>query len=228
MPDDLLDLMHMATEPLVEELDAYVEDNGPMGMPMLRHPLVYQVPFLNSGMANKTLRLKREALDKAVREGDFHSAVFLHERPYRTMALIHYAVGTNEFGVPFRLGGCNPEIRALAAEVWKDSENLEDHEDEWRVMLGTPGLILCDDAEGYARLPEWVEVYRGDIDDAGMSWSMSRDVADWFAKRFDGNAPLLKGRVHKTRITGYLFGRGEQEILVNDDANVIDRERVND
>ena len=206
-------------EPLHPDLEPYVED-GPLGAPMLRHPLVYAVPLLHKGMANRSYAAKREALAKAVREGDFHSAVFLHERPYRSRALIDYVVGRNEEGVPFRLSRCNPEVRDLAAEVWKDSENLEDYEDEWRVMLAGPGLILCDDPEGFNALPEWVTIYRGDIDDAGMSWSTDPKIADWFAKRFGNDAPLLKGVVHKARITGYLFGRGESEILVWNDNDV--------
>ena len=51
------------SEPLNPALVPYLEQSGE-GLMMLRHPLVYQVPFFSNGSANAYYEQKRNAVEK--------------------------------------------------------------------------------------------------------------------------------------------------------------------
>jgi hypothetical protein len=90
---------HAIVEELVPELRPYVCDWPPFGK-MLDHPLVRVTqldarfknalpgtPRTNVELANRSYRDKRAQLTAAVDSKDWHSYVFLHERPHRLDAL---------------------------------------------------------------------------------------------------------------------------------------------
>ena len=72
-------------------------------------------------------------------------------------------------------------------------------------------------------LPEEIIVYRGvgSVDEldglVGLSWSLSEKVAQWFAKRFDDEGIVLKGRIKKRDCIAYL-GLHEHEVILQPDA----------
>jgi len=205
-------------EPLLPELEGYVEESATFGK-MLRHPLIYEIPLMLPGRSNEGYRQKKAHLEEAIREGDWHRAVFLHERPYRTWALIEYIVGRydDEGGDPIPLSQHAQSVRDLAADVWVDSENLEQHVAEWDAMLAdADGLVLASEREieEFAALPDVLTLYRGDIEDGGYSWSLDPKIAHFFAHRFNASDPLVSGEVDKSAAIGYLSRRGESEVLV--------------
>jgi len=63
-------------------------------------------------------------------------------------------------------------------------------------------------------------IYRGEgdlstpIEDA-MSWTLSKEVAMFFAKRFSSKGTCYKAKVYLQDIYDYLPERNEQEILVD-------------
>lgn len=211
----------MAAEPLHEDLAAYFEEATPgLGWPAVRHPLVYEIPFFNAGMTNRRYEAKRAELAAAEERGDWAACVWIHQRPHRTEALIEYVVGTDEWGAPRSLADCSDEVRELAADVWRDSENLHQHEDEWEAMFEgvTSERPFTDDPEGWAALPETLTVYRGDCEDGGWSWSLDEKVARFFANRFDAGHALVTGTVAKADVFGYLSQRSESEVLIRHGA----------
>ncbi|NBZ97080.1 MAG: hypothetical protein EBR40_11795 [Proteobacteria bacterium] len=192
---------------------------------MLRHRLLYMVPFSDalSGYANKLYAQKLELLAKAEAIGDFHTYVWLHERPYRVDAfcdIMHLLNGQ--------------EYWELLASVWMDSENIRENFEVLEILLRNPKpdreyFMTPEDREVLASLPDTVTVYQGhtlDRDD-GWSWTTDEATAVWFARRFgmleDATPVVSVGFVPKPAITAYLGGRNESEIVVDPDEVTITR-----
>lgn len=226
----MLEIQKWQNEPLDLELEFWVEESETFGR-MLRHPLVYQVPLLLPGQANEALRQKKKALETAIEAQDWESVLWIHERPHRTNALVEYIVGTDDAGDPIRLEDLDQSQRDAALSIWTDSENLQQHVDEWNLMLETsgPDVFLGGDRDAFNELPDPVTVYRGDIEDGGWSWTTDQKVAEWFARRFrdgDDEAPVLRGQVEKRWVIAYLTNRQESEILAPFER-VTNVERIN-
>jgi len=73
-----------------------------------------------------------------------------------------------------------------------------------------------------AELPVEFPIYRGFIGKRGegLSWSLSRRKAVWFARRFSvlthlGQPRLMTGTIKKKDVLAYFNGRKEKEIVVD-------------
>jgi hypothetical protein len=206
--------------PLHEDLVPYLTKNS-IGMRMIAHPLVHDLLPIN-GQANRAYAYKREALAKAEAAEDWHTVVFLHERPYRCEALIDYVLGRHEDETPFSLGEMlgrsdYTAIAEVTADVWTDSENIHQHVEDWLAITEghIPGAsLLMGDQPAFDLLPDVIEVWRGDCVDGGWSWSTERKVAEFFANRWDAGHELLHGFVDKRYVFGYITARSEFEVMV--------------
>lgn len=210
LPPELLDLVAMKNEDLHEDLVPWVEE-GPLG-PALKHPLVYQVLALNNGLANRIYADKLEALERCERESDGYNYVFLHERPYRLNAFVK-AMTMDLFDDPWPTLGT----------VWIDSENIWENGDVWRMLLtahpdGPRSMMDDRDRAAYDALPDVITVYRGASrgqNESGLSWTLDRFRAEWFATRLGASDPvLIRGSVTKEYVIAHFLGRGEDEIVV--------------
>lgn len=214
--DEVTRLMGMQEE-LVPELAYCV---GDVGFPVLRHPLVYAVPYFPglNALLNESLRRKRAEATKAVSGRNFYRYVFLHERPYRLNALLEIA-DELEDGAYWK----------LVRDVYQDSENVEELAAQWLPLLASnrperAALMTAEELASFDALPNILTVWRGAADEdelaVGYSWSLSRKVANWFAWRTaeKGHRPLLaEGAVRRSDALAYLETRGEEEILVMPD-----------
>lgn len=77
------------------------------------------------------------------------------------------------------------------------------------------------DDEGY------YTIYRGSTEksttlDKAYSWTLRRDVAKFFATRFESTGIIYQGKVHKDKIKAYINGRDEEEVLVFPEDVIID------
>lgn len=209
-------LMADKNEPLHPDLLGWVEEHELFG-PTLRHPLVYQLPLFLPGMANKVYLQKKEQLEKAVASERWTSVIWLHERPYRLRALVDYCIGRRDDDTPLPLASA-PEYWQLTADVWVDSENIEQMQGDWSALFGDcTGFWLGTDEERaeFDALPDPIPAWRGEIDDGGWSYTTDQRVADWFAKRFGHDHDIVEERIPKDRVFGYLTRRGENELLVS-------------
>lgn len=210
----------MMAEPLDEELQGYVEDSDTWG-PMLRHPLVYMIPLVMPGQANQTLRYKQQQLSEAEAEQDWHKCVFLHERAYRLEALIDYCTGRGEdWGVLPLVN--TPHNWNLAADVWVDSENIQQNIEDWRALFdnGANGLWLGTDEEReeFDALPTIphkdgpvIRAWRGgSVGD--WSWTTDIRTAEFFSAR--SGLPVRGHLIPVADVFGYLTRRSEAELLV--------------
>lgn len=211
--DAMLDLAKMAAEELHPDLGPHLYESD-LGT-CLKHPLVFQVPHTMNGMANRAYEYKTQAVAKALEEQDWHTYVFLHERPYRFEALMHL----DQEGL---LDDAEDRWK-LVRDVWIDSENIWQHYDEWYDVLSSAGaslMMLDEEAAALAALPDVVTIYRGaklEINEDGLSWTLDHDRGMWFAKRFydkDEPAVNIHATVQRENIVALLTGRSENEVIV--------------
>ena len=67
-------------------------------------------------------------------------------------------------------------------------------------------------------LPETITVYRGIQKNAtinALSWTLDKNIAKWFANRFDNNGEVVEATINKKYVFAYLNGRGEKEIVLD-------------
>lgn len=197
--------MNSKQSELNPELAQYIErmENG--GLYMMRHPLVFSVPYFDHPEENERLNtlfeFKLSQIKNANKNKDWGSYVFSHERPYRAQAL------RDAFDdIPD-----GPEKYDLIRQVYVDTENLHQNLEWWKDILFD--LIGKDVWNSVASLPRSITVYRGGTED-GISWTNNLETALWFAKRWNANLPVWTGVVSRDRIVGYLDDRGEHEVVV--------------
>lgn len=210
---DYFDLL-TKKEPLHEDLVPYVFD-GPFG-PCLKHPLVFAIVGFDQERAafyNRQYQEKKKLLKEYEQSKDFGAAIFLHERPYRFefFAKIAHNLDAAEYWQAF-------------ADAWIDSENIWQYNNLIRSLLKNKKhaeyrhLIMNEDERKYlASLPDTIEIWRGCIwkNRNGLSWTLDKEKAVWFAKRLGTKTPYLhSGVVAKKKVIAYLNGRSEDEVIV--------------
>lgn len=196
-------------EPLHPDLLPYME-NSEGGWTMLRHPLVYQVPFLSNGSANACYLQKKEALIHAVLHRKFNEILFLHERPYRLQAFISIAEDLPD-----------SKYWSLLSDIWVDTENQYAHLKEWRNLLASKRpyrhYMMSEEEDNTLRaLAKEVTIYRGcqkGINEGGLSWTLDKSKAKFFANRFGKKGIILERKIPKSNIIAFLNGRGESEVI---------------
>lgn len=202
-------------EELDPELEAfhYESDNG---WDVIKHPLVFSIvhaPFMNH-RCNQQLAYKKRATAKALEEGQWHSYVFLHERPFRVDAFKRIAKRMDD-----------EAYWDLLSECWIDSENIRENPAVWTRLLrskrpGREHLMSEADRALLAQFPDTIEVFQGHTDerDDGWSWTIDQSKAEWFARRFadfEHADPVVSyGTCSKSDVIAFLTNRGESEILI--------------
>lgn len=84
-----------------------------------------------------------------------------------------------------------------------------------------PTALMSDEEFQYFRnLPDTVTVYRGVTsynakNVLGLSWTLDRDKAAWFASRFGENGTVYEARINKEYIYALFNGRDESEVIVD-------------
>jgi hypothetical protein len=219
-PDHMRDLMDIMNrkEDLHPDLEPYLVQDGPLGVPFLNAPLVKNImhsPQENAWM-NKSYLLKKEQVEKAASDGDWHRYVFWHERAYRLGALLDAV----EKGAKV-----DPKIYwELVGSIWTDSENIREDRRSWQTIWTEPVpkrpfCMSSSERKALKALPDVIQVWRGvghRTAARGMSWTINKTKAEWFARRYssDDRTPhLVSGVVLKTDVLAYFTGRNESEVV---------------
>ncbi len=166
-------------------------------------------------------------LDERLEQRRFESALSLIERPWRTDSLRNW----ERSGL---LGeGRKADVRywKLVGEAWTDTEWPSTNPD-WRALLSSPRRhpeAIMNRGERWllANMGATITAYRGVRAQtekrairsvrAGYSWTVNRERAVWFAKRFEGihgKAFVAEAHIPRDAILAYLTERKEDEILV--------------
>ena len=115
------------------------------------------------------------------------------------------------------------DVMKSFAYAWGITEFLYPYKDTLRLVLSIMKphkhhFMDKEEREYLKKLPNQVWIYRGASDKNGLSWTLDREKAEWFAQRnqhFMGEEmKVFEKKVHKNRIFAYLNGRKEQEIIL--------------
>jgi hypothetical protein len=200
-------------ESLDDAFEPFTFEDPNLGL-CIKHPLVFSImhhEVLNATM-NAMLRQKQKAVEAALREQRYSSYIILHERPWRFEAFSRVAdlIPQDEYWI-------------LLREVWTDSENIWQNEAEWREVLTSDAphqerIMELDDYRQLLDMPDTIIIYRGFHAEGrhmGLSWTIDREKAEWFAMRFQHCEPtVFGGAVSRHDVIAYLTSRGEDEIIV--------------
>lgn len=198
---------------LHEDLVPYLRDM--QNFKALQHPLVYQVPYspeLND-MINKQYEFRLKKISEVRKEKDWAAFFILYERPYRLQAFMDVEEQMS-----------HPDYWRYLAYVIQDSENLWQFLNLLLPLLKTKKrplrrwLMTQKEQSILMQQPEEFEIYRGcsDKNKNGISWTLDKEKAIWFAKRFNCKNPLLiEGKVLRKNVWAYFEGRNESEILID-------------
>jgi hypothetical protein len=167
--------LYRRKEPLHADLIPYLDlDDG-----LLRHPFVVQSIHDPERCAwvNKLYLRKKEEAEKALKKGDFHYYIFLHERPDRSEALARCT----------KKGLSGKSYWEAIAVVWMDSESIHQdlaqwkrHLAQWKRLWASPEPFrecAMNDKERtrLAELPSTFTVWRGTQHNRasrGLSWTL--------------------------------------------------------
>jgi len=216
--EELRRLMEPEKEKLHPDLRESVEAAGGK-WPMLRHPMVYSVPYSEDRNAkiNRLYEFRLQRVKELEEEGRFDDIIWqCYERPYRLAAFTKYADHFDD----------RRWLECLM-EVWQDSENIWQNRRVWGDLLKRAKLITTDapyydgEVPHDFELPDILRVYRGYSEPSGealgLSWTMDPDRAVWFARRFAtrGERPMVAlGTITGKDVIAVLMGREENEVVV--------------
>lgn len=203
----------------VEDLDpelACCETPSAIGS-VIKHPLLFAVPYIPAmnAMINEAFRAKKAAVEEAKANRRWGHYLWLHERPYRVHAFARIAAQLDDATYWEQLG-----------QLWTDSENIFEAEALWLRLIREPSriasralMMTAEERQHLAGLPDRITIYRGYSHPGrgnGMSWSLSRDVAQRFAFRFTVDTPgrIAHREIDKGDVIAYFAARGEQEIVL--------------
>ena len=210
-------------EGLVTEEDA--EENGMLQgiyTKFFHQPLT---PPAMYAFANKMYASKVEMSRKAWDKEDWSKFIILHEKPYRAEALYECSKNIDS----------DKKYWELAISVFEESENVYQNMAIWTKIFGNKkrrdALLKLPEVHRKDEIPcspdknGYIKVYRGyhsNRGQRGISWTLSLDKAEWFANRFQQDNPIVvEALVHIDNIVFYTNNRNEQEVVIEDPANVL-------
>lgn len=183
------------------------------GISCLRSPLLYSVPYspnLNA-MLNSQYVKKKEYVRNLFERGKYESYIYVHEKPYQLNAFLECESFLND----------NARYWEILRFIWTQSENTWQNKQIWKLMFksrwDSRQLFMTDsDKNTFEKLPDELKVYRGYVpkrNKNGISHTLDKEKAEWFAKRFNANGEILERTVLKSKVL-YTNQRNEQEIII--------------
>lgn len=180
-------------------------EDGPLGL-MIKHPLIVDIMPLPQ-LVNPRYEQQKKRAEEALLSGDIERYIWTHERPFRLMYL----------STLFTSGQIDRvQLKKVLPSVWSDAEPAD--ELEWEYLFQEAGF--CSDAtsdELEALSGSSVDLWRGgNISDfPGLAWSLRRETAEFFAKRFNASYPTLwRARAKFNDVYAYIVGRSEAEVVI--------------
>lgn len=111
----------------------------------------------------------------------------------------------------------------LLANAWISSENPNKDPNvsnkeliKWFKEADKKGLMSEKELKELEAMPEYIHIYRGigsESNPEGLSWTLSRKKAIWFATRWKDEGIVKEGWLHKKDCMAFFKGHGEEEII---------------
>lgn len=210
---------------LPADLRSCVVEGGRWG-PVFDHPFFYQPtiyalldsPSFTPAYVAKLIFDARNRYGRLCAEGEFEAALLSVYKPHRREFLLNLL---REHGVEnlynaIRVVWTGVDFfshdYSLWCEVWSHVRESED---------GRRHVMHVEDHEPFDSLPEVLTVYRGfqredGGEEYGWSWSLKRETAEWFARRWPNGAPMIATvTVGKSEVLAYFNDRDEAEIVLH-------------
>jgi len=203
---DLFTIKDGESGELIEELKNSIKGH------MIFHKYVVDtytgIPEHNNFL-NKRYKRNKEEAEKTLQNRDYRSYINLHAKPYRLEPLLEI----------FNMADVEDKIKAeLLTDTWtlieKPSVNMEYWVELFKYFKKRKALLMTgEEFEFFNSLPEEITIYLGSEYIEGISWTLSKEQAEWFAKRFEINGTVFEKTVKKSDCICYLNDREEKEII---------------
>ena len=227
-----------------EELKYYIKDFD--GMKFIKHPLMNEMVFgeldqvipesfkkaiLPKGLDAKTfadayvqkINFKKQELDKAIEKQNWDKVFMLIEKPFRLNWLeenIDLIKDDKQYYNFLKDAYMMTEFPMNGFSNYRDLLHLLYAKDNPKLMMDKEELKLLNS------LPNEVKIWRGvkvddvlDDDNIGLSFTLNKDKAIWFAERFSqagvSQAILIEAVVNRFDILSIFLNRDEEEVIVN-------------
>ena len=227
-----------------EELKYYIKDFD--GMKFIKHPLMNEMVFgeldqvipesfkkaiLPKGLDAKTfadayvqkINFKKQELDKAIEQQNWDKVFMLIEKPFRLNWLeenIDLIKDDKQYYNFLKDAYMMTEFPMNGFSNYRDLLDLFYARENSKLMLDKDELELLNS------LPNEVKIWRGvkvddvlDDDNIGLSFTLNKDKAIWFAERFSqagvSQAILIEAVVKRDDILSIFLNRDEEEVIVN-------------
>ena len=228
-----------------EDLDFYIRDFSG-GMRFIKHPLLNEMVFgeldqvipedfkkaiLPKGLDAKTfgdayvqkINFKKQELDKAIEQQNWDKVFMLVEKPFRLNWLeenIDLIKDDKQYYNFLKDAYMMTEFPMNGFSNYRDLLDLFYARKNSKLMLDKDELKLLNS------LPNEVKIWRGvkvddvlDDDNIGLSFTLNKDKAIWFAERFAqagvSQAILIEAVVKRDDILSIFLNRDEEEVIVN-------------
>lgn len=197
-------------------------------------PLVVKHPFTDSGLVGirnedgslsagnllddpGALHSWRENVRQQINEAETAAGpLLLVTKPYR--------LGYLKLAAPYL---CEQDAALFLSYAWISTESPNDDPNlSKRSLLAMfrsidPQMLMDEEERGlFQSLDDVVTVYRGVTsynaqNVKALSWTLNREVAEWFAHRFGQNGTVYEAQVKKENIYAVFLGRNEEEVIVD-------------
>lgn len=153
---------------------------------------------------------------KLLKEGNVHDFVLCHTKAFRVYA---FRNALRKIGANIKDKDYWETVRWL----YQTNENPSGYWHTFRRWFASRRknreyLMKPEERDLFRRLPDSFTVYRGysQFDGAGMSWTLDRGIANWFAHRWDylGQPRVITGVVRRGDVLALLTAANEAEVLV--------------
>ncbi|MBP6754926.1 MAG: hypothetical protein KA210_02165 [Bacteroidia bacterium] len=200
-------------EELLPELKVSLIDGGLFNKKSIQHPLVIgNLDLMPNSYYNTQLIRKQQKLKEFEKNNDFESYLFLIEKPFRIMFF-------SELVKQNKIKRLSKKYWEILSSLWTGSENIFQHKELWKELLkdktSSHYFMSKKDLEFYNSLENEFIVYRGYNQwEDGYSYTIDKDVAIWFAKRFGQNGMVKERLVKKEDVFAFTNSRKEKEIII--------------
>ena len=197
IPADLIDGLH-------PDLVAAINPVAASGLWFIQHPLMHTI-LAPAHFLNPLFERRQAALQAALEDGDYKSAFYTYESPYRLLVLRDFLDFLED-----------EECRELLGIAWTTCEFPSSYDTEALVELFERNGFITDSPWGVAPTSE-MTIYRGGHRD-GMSWTSDIQVAANFRIRLGRDEDLWRATVNGCDVLALFADRGESEVVVNPDT----------
>lgn len=185
------------------------------------HPF-FQTPFARDFQTRDMVQITKSNFPRLLEQAlnyleenmrkDFSFFTIFVNKPYRIPLLMEVSDLLDE-----------GEYNEILRDVWTDTEFPHQNGVAILVVLFDHAkrelLMEKDDYKVFQQLPSRIQVYRGiqngDAIVRGLSWSLSKGKAEWFAQRWSKKGALYRAEIAKEHVYAYFNERGEEEIVLN-------------